>query len=43
MIGSIIGAGMQAIGSIAGGIIQNKAMKKVEKNLEQQQQTGATV
>lgn len=38
MIGSIIGAGMQAIGSIAGGIIQNKAMKKVENNLEEQQQ-----
>ena len=38
MIGSIIGAGMQAIGSIAGGIIQNKATQKVEKNLEQQQQ-----
>lgn len=38
MIGSIISAGMQAIGSIAGGIIQGQAMKKVEKNLKEQQQ-----
>lgn len=29
---------MQAIGSIAGGIIQGQAMKKVEKNLKEQQQ-----
>lgn len=38
MIGGIIGAGMKAIGSIAGGIIQRNAMKKVEKNIQEQQQ-----
>lgn len=37
MIGAIIGAGMKAVGAIAGGIIQRNAMKKVEKNIEQQQ------
>ena len=35
--GAAIGAGMKAIGSIAGGIIQKKAIGKVEKSLEQQQ------
>lgn len=38
MIGKIIGAGMKAAGAIAGGIIQRNAMKKVEKNLKQQEQ-----
>ena len=38
MIGAIVGAGMKAIGSIAGGIIQRNAMKKVEKNIQEQQQ-----
>lgn len=37
MIGSIIGAGMQAVGSIFGGISASKAMKKVKKNLQAQQ------
>lgn len=38
MIGAIVGAGLKAAGAIAGGIIQRNAMKKVEKNLETQQQ-----
>jgi len=38
MIGAIVGAGMKAVGSIAGGIIQRNAMKKVEKNIQEQQQ-----
>lgn len=37
MIGSLIGAGVSAIGSIFGGISASKAMKKVKKNLENQQ------
>ena len=38
IISSAIGAGMQAIGSIAGGIAQKRAMQKVEASLEKQQQ-----
>jgi len=37
MIGSIIGAGMKAAGSIFGGIKASQAMKKVQKNLEQRE------
>lgn len=37
MIGSIIGAGLSAAGSIFGGISASKAMKKVKQNLEDQQ------
>lgn len=36
MIGSIIGAGIGAIGSIFGGIKASKAMKNVKKNINQQ-------
>ena len=36
MIGSIVGAGLGAVGSIFGGISASKAMKKIKKNLEQQ-------
>lgn len=35
-IGSAIGAGLQGLGSIFGGISASKAMKKVKKNLEGQ-------
>lgn len=38
MIGSIIGAGMQAAGAIWGGISAAKSAKKVKQNIEQQQQ-----
>lgn len=38
MIGSLIGAGLSAVGSIFGGISASKAMKKVKKNLESQKQ-----
>ena len=38
MIGSIVGAGLSAVGSIFGGISASKAMKKVKKNLESQKQ-----
>ncbi|WP_290087633.1 hypothetical protein [Paramuribaculum intestinale] len=37
MIGSIIGAGVSAIGSIWGGAAKAKAMKRAKKNLEAQQ------
>ena len=40
MIGSLIGAGMSAVGSIFGGISASKAMKKVKKNLESQKQAN---
>ena len=40
MIGSIIGAGLSAVGSIFGGISASKAMKKVKKNLESQKQAN---
>ncbi len=36
MIGSLIGAGLSAVGSIFGGISASKAMKKVKNNLENQ-------
>lgn len=36
MIGSLVGAGLSAIGSIFGGLTASKAMKKVKKNLESQ-------
>lgn len=34
MIGSIVGAGLSAVGSIFGGIQASKAMKKAKKNIE---------
>lgn len=37
MIGGIISGAMKGIGSIFGGIAASKAMKQVQKNLEQQQ------
>ena len=40
MIGSIVGAGLSAVGSIFGGISASKAMKKVKKNLQQQKQAN---
>ena len=40
MIGSLIGAGISAAGSIFGGIKASKAMKKVKKNLEAQKQAN---
>lgn len=41
MIGSIVGAGLGAVGSIFGGIKASKAMKKVRNNLREQQQDNA--
>ena len=38
MIGSLIGGGLKVAGGIFGGIKASKAMKKVRKNLQQQQQ-----
>lgn len=38
MIGSLIGAGMGAVGSIFGGIAASEAMKKVKQNIEDQRQ-----
>ena len=38
MIGSIIGAGMQAAGAIWGGISASKSAKKVTQSIERQQQ-----
>ena len=38
MIGSIIGAGMQAAGAIWGGISAAKSAKKVKQNIEEQKQ-----
>lgn len=40
MIGSLVGAGLSAVGSIFGGILASKAMKKVKKNLQAQQQAN---
>lgn len=40
MIGSLIGAGLSAVGSIFGGISASKAMKKVKKNLQAQKQAN---
>lgn len=37
LLGSAIGAGIGAAGSIFGGISASKAMKKVKRNIEQQQ------
>lgn len=41
MIGSIVGAGLGAVGSIFGGIKASKTMKKVRNNLREQQQENA--
>lgn len=38
MIGSLVGAGLSAVGSIFGGISASKAMKKVKANLQEQKQ-----
>ena len=38
MIGSLVGAGLSAVGSIFGGISASKAMKRVKKNLQSQRQ-----
>lgn len=40
MTGSLVGAGLSAVGSIFGGISASKAMKKVKKNLQQQKQAN---
>ena len=40
MIGSLVGAGLSAVGSIFGGISASKAMKKGKKNLQQQKQAN---
>ncbi|MBD5351905.1 MAG: hypothetical protein HDR86_03655 [Bacteroides sp.] len=40
MIGSIVGAGLSAVGSIFGGISASKAMKKVKKDLQAQRQAN---
>lgn len=40
MIGSLVGAGLSAVGSIFGGISASKTMKKVKKNLQAQQQAN---
>lgn len=40
MIGSLVGAGLSAVGSIFGGISASKAMKKVKKNLEAQKRAN---
>ena len=40
MIGSLVGAGLSAVGSIFGGISASKAMKKVKMNLQAQKQAN---
>ncbi len=40
MFGSLIGAGMSAVGSIFGGISASKAIKKVKTNLQNQQKAN---
>lgn len=40
MFGSIVGAGLSAVGSIFGGLSASKAMKKVRKNLQDQKQAN---
>lgn len=40
MIGSLVGAGLSAVGSIFGGISASKAMKKVKRNLEDQKKAN---
>lgn len=38
MIGSLVGAGLSAVGGIFGGISASKAMKNVKKNLQERKQ-----
>ena len=40
MVGSIVGGGLSAVGSILGGISASKAMKKIKKNLQAQQKAN---
>ena len=40
MIGSLVGAGLSAVGGVFGGISASKAMKRVKNNLQQQKQTN---
>lgn len=40
MIGSFVGAGLSAVGSIFGGLSASKAMKKVKRNLQAQKQAN---
>lgn len=40
MIGSLIGAGLSAVGGIFGGLSASKAMQKVRKNLENQKEAN---
>lgn len=40
MIGSLVGAGLSAVGSIFGGISASKAMKKVKSNLQAQKRAN---
>ena len=40
MIGSLVGAGLSAVGSIFGGISASKAMKKVRDNLQAQKKAN---
>ncbi len=40
MIGSLIGAGIGAVGSIFGGMAASKAMRNVKSNLENQRQSN---
>ena len=40
MIGSLVGAGLSAVGGIFGGISASKAMKRVKNNLQQQKQAN---
>lgn len=40
MFGSLVGAGLSAVGGIFGGISASKAMKKVKKNLQAQKQAN---
>lgn len=40
MVGSIVGAGLSAAGSIFGGIAASKAMKKVKKDLQAQKKAN---
>lgn len=40
MIGSLVGAGLSAVGSIFGGISASKAMKRVKRNLESQKNSN---
>ncbi|WP_289755366.1 virion core protein, T7 gp14 family [Muribaculum intestinale] len=40
MIGSLVGAGLSAVGGVFGGISASKAMKRVKNNLQQQKQAN---